>query len=45
MLASEINADGVHLGITDGTVAQAREFLPPGKIIGKQFILLKKQSL
>ena len=35
MLASEINADGVHLGITDGTVAQAREFLPPGKIIGR----------
>lgn len=34
MLARQINADGVHLGIKDMDYAQARQILGPGKIIG-----------
>lgn len=34
-LALELDADGVHLGQDDGSVAAAREMLGPGKIIGK----------
>jgi len=34
-LAKELDADGVHLGQDDGTIAEAREMLGPGKIIGK----------
>jgi thiamine-phosphate pyrophosphorylase len=33
-LALEIDADGVHLGRTDGAIAAAREILGPGKILG-----------
>lgn len=33
-LACEIDADGVHVGINDAAVAQARTQLGPGKIIG-----------
>jgi len=45
LLASEINADGVHLGISDGTVAQARQFLPPGKIIGRTVHSIEEAKL
>ncbi len=45
LLASEINADGVHLGITDGTVAQARKLLPTGKIIGRTVHSIKEAKL
>ncbi len=34
-LASELDADGVHLGQDDGSIASARQILGPGKIIGK----------
>ena len=34
LLAKEISADGVHLGLEDGAVADARRLLGPGKIIG-----------
>ncbi len=34
-LAAELDADGVHLGQDDGTIAAAREKLGPNKIIGK----------
>lgn len=34
-LAKELDADGVHLGQDDGTIAEARELLGPGRIIGK----------
>jgi len=34
-LARDLDADGVHLGQDDGSVAAARELLGPGKIIGK----------
>lgn len=33
-LARELDADGVHLGQDDGTVADARQHLPPGKLVG-----------
>lgn len=33
-LAKEVAADGVHLGLDDGSVAAARLLLGPGKIIG-----------
>lgn len=33
-LAKELNADGVHLGQDDGDIADARELLGPGKVIG-----------
>ena len=34
-LAAELDADGVHLGQDDGSIAAARAALGPGKIIGK----------
>jgi hydroxymethylpyrimidine kinase/phosphomethylpyrimidine kinase/thiamine-phosphate diphosphorylase len=34
-LASELDADGVHLGQEDGTISEARKLLGAGKIIGK----------
>ncbi len=34
-LAKELDADGVHLGQDDGEIADARELLGPGKVIGK----------
>lgn len=34
-LAHELDADGVHLGQDDGSIASARELLGAGKIIGK----------
>lgn len=34
-LAGELDADGVHLGQDDGSIASARQILGPGKIIGK----------
>jgi hydroxymethylpyrimidine kinase/phosphomethylpyrimidine kinase/thiamine-phosphate diphosphorylase len=34
-LARELEADGVHLGQDDGSIAEARELLGPGKIIGQ----------
>ncbi len=34
LLAKEVSADGVHLGLEDGAVADARRLLGPGKIIG-----------
>ena len=34
-LARELDADGVHLGQDDGSVADARQQLAPGRIIGK----------
>src|ERR1039457_4924695 len=34
-LAKELDADGVHLGQDDGSIAEARELLGPDKIIGK----------
>jgi len=34
-LACELDADGVHLGQDDGSIASARQKLGPGKIIGK----------
>lgn len=34
-LAVALQADGVHLGQDDGSVAEARELLGPGRIIGK----------
>jgi len=34
-LARELDADGVHLGQDDGTIAQARTMLGAGKIVGK----------
>ena len=34
-LAAELGADGVHLGQDDGSIADARAALGPGKIIGK----------
>jgi hydroxymethylpyrimidine kinase/phosphomethylpyrimidine kinase/thiamine-phosphate diphosphorylase len=34
-LARELDADGVHLGQDDGGIAEAREMLGSGKIIGK----------
>jgi len=33
-LAAQVDADGVHLGREDGSVAEARQVLGPGKIIG-----------
>jgi len=33
-LAAELDADGVHLGKDDGSLAQARQALGPGKLIG-----------
>ena len=33
-LAAELGADGVHLGQEDGSIAEARRILGPGKIIG-----------
>lgn len=33
-IAKEVNADGVHLGLEDETIAQARSVLGKGKIIG-----------
>lgn len=33
-MAKEIAADGVHLGLDDDSIAQARKTLGPGKIIG-----------
>ncbi|MNE76174.1 Thiamine-phosphate synthase [compost metagenome] len=33
-IAKEIDADGVHLGLTDTSVAEARKILGPTKIIG-----------
>jgi thiamine-phosphate pyrophosphorylase len=34
VLAKKINADGVHLGLTDTSIQEAREFLGNDKIIG-----------
>ncbi|MDF1581256.1 MAG: bifunctional hydroxymethylpyrimidine kinase/phosphomethylpyrimidine kinase [Desulfuromonadales bacterium] len=34
-LAHEVDADGVHLGQQDGSIAEARQLLGPGKIIGR----------
>ncbi|MGA0854154.1 MAG: thiamine phosphate synthase [Luteolibacter sp.] len=34
-LAAELDADGVHIGQDDGTLAAAREIVGPGKIIGR----------
>lgn len=34
-LAKELDADGVHLGQDDGGIAEARELLGPGKVIGR----------
>jgi hydroxymethylpyrimidine kinase/phosphomethylpyrimidine kinase/thiamine-phosphate diphosphorylase len=34
-LARDLEADGVHLGQDDGSIAAARELLGPGRIIGK----------
>ncbi|HXE95161.1 MAG TPA: bifunctional hydroxymethylpyrimidine kinase/phosphomethylpyrimidine kinase [Dongiaceae bacterium] len=34
-LARELDADGVHLGQDDGTVAEARELLGPDKVVGR----------
>lgn len=33
-LAAEVNADGVHLGEHDGTVAAARSLMGPGALVG-----------
>lgn len=33
-IAKEVDADGVHLGLTDSSVAEARSILGPTKIIG-----------
>ena len=49
-LAQDVQADGVHLGIDDGTVSMARNQLGPGKLIGKtvhsleEAISVKKQG-
>jgi thiamine-phosphate pyrophosphorylase len=34
-LAAELGADGVHIGQDDGPLAQARDILGPGKLIGR----------
>lgn len=34
LVAKEVNADGIHLGLTDATIAEARSILGEGKIIG-----------
>lgn len=34
-LAKELDADGVHLGQDDGSLAEARALLGPGKVIGR----------
>ena len=34
-LAAELGADGVHIGQDDGSLAEAREIVGPGKIIGR----------
>ena len=34
-LAREIDAHGVHLGASDGTVSKARSILSQGKIVGR----------
>lgn len=34
-LAVELNLDGLHLGQDDGSLAEAREQLPPGRILGR----------
>jgi thiamine-phosphate pyrophosphorylase len=34
-LAAELGADGVHIGQDDGPLAQAREIMGPGKLIGR----------
>lgn len=34
-LAAELDADGVHVGQDDGSLASAREIVGPGKIIGR----------
>jgi hydroxymethylpyrimidine kinase/phosphomethylpyrimidine kinase/thiamine-phosphate diphosphorylase len=34
LLARDLDADGVHLGQDDGTVAQARQHLPLGRLVG-----------
>ena len=34
-IAKEVDADGVHLGQDDGPLANAREQLPEGKIVGR----------
>jgi thiamine-phosphate pyrophosphorylase len=33
-VAKEVHADGIHLGLTDATIAEARAILGEGKIIG-----------
>lgn len=35
VLAAELGADGVHIGQDDGSLADAREIVGPGKIIGR----------
>jgi thiamine-phosphate pyrophosphorylase len=34
LLAQQVDAEGVHLGGEDGSVAKARELLGPGKLVG-----------
>jgi len=34
-LAAELGADGVHIGQDDGSLAEARKIMGPGKIIGR----------
>ena len=34
-LAAELGADGVHIGQDDGPIANAREIMGPGKLIGR----------
>ena len=34
-MARDLDADGVHLGVLDAPVEFVRDYLPPGKIIGK----------
>lgn len=35
LLAAELGADGVHIGLDDGPLAHAREVMGPGKLIGR----------
>jgi hydroxymethylpyrimidine kinase/phosphomethylpyrimidine kinase/thiamine-phosphate diphosphorylase len=41
-LAKELDADGVHLGQDDGTIADARALLGAGKVIGRSTHTLKE---
>jgi len=44
-LARKVDADGVHLGTKDGTVASARKILSSNKIVGKTVHSIKEAKL